>query len=129
MIRRPPRSTRTDTLFPDTTLFRSIDQYGKTALPQADTKTEKLYIYALVRADLQMPPGKLSAQSAHAYTHALLACLDQAPEPAPAHRPPGIGASTEIATPAITASGRHFMQISGAARSVKKKYPYKQTSH
>src|SRR3546814_1634055 len=25
MIRRPPRSTRTDTLFPDTTLFRSHD--------------------------------------------------------------------------------------------------------
>src|SRR3546814_3725027 len=25
MIRRPPRSTRTDTLFPDTTLFRSED--------------------------------------------------------------------------------------------------------
>src|SRR3546814_3256238 len=25
MIRRPPRSTRTDTLFPDTTLFRSLD--------------------------------------------------------------------------------------------------------
>src|SRR3546814_21120444 len=24
MIRRPPRSTRTDTLFPDTTLFRSL---------------------------------------------------------------------------------------------------------
>src|SRR3546814_3294781 len=24
MIQRPPRSTRTDTLFPDTTLFRSI---------------------------------------------------------------------------------------------------------
>src|SRR3546814_13647067 len=35
MIRRPPRSTRTDTLFPYTTLFRSpgdqmlIDIYGK----------------------------------------------------------------------------------------------------
>src|SRR3546814_14787954 len=26
MIRRPPRSTRTDTLFPDTTLFRSLRQ-------------------------------------------------------------------------------------------------------
>src|SRR3546814_18317576 len=26
MIRRPPRTTRTDTLFPYTTLFRSIDQ-------------------------------------------------------------------------------------------------------
>src|SRR3546814_4177551 len=28
MIRRPPRSTRTDTLFPDTTLFRSADLVG-----------------------------------------------------------------------------------------------------
>src|SRR3546814_16162572 len=32
MIRRPPRSTRTDTLFPDTTLFRS-----KTLAAQATT--------------------------------------------------------------------------------------------
>src|SRR3546814_11307029 len=31
MIRRPPRSTRTDTLFPYTTLFRSPD-YGQGAL-------------------------------------------------------------------------------------------------
>src|SRR3546814_13629007 len=28
MIRRPPRSTRTDTLFPYTTLFRSISRPG-----------------------------------------------------------------------------------------------------
>src|SRR3546814_9027748 len=28
MIRRPPRSTRTDTLFPSTTLFRSADNLG-----------------------------------------------------------------------------------------------------
>src|SRR3546814_7415591 len=28
MIRRPPRSTRTDTLFPDTTLFRSAGGAG-----------------------------------------------------------------------------------------------------
>src|SRR3546814_15244861 len=27
MIRRPPRSTRTDTLFPYTTLFRSVPRY------------------------------------------------------------------------------------------------------
>src|SRR3546814_13712447 len=27
MIRRPPRSTRTDTLFPYTTLFRSVGRY------------------------------------------------------------------------------------------------------
>src|SRR3546814_1861177 len=29
MIRRPPRSTRTDTLFPYTTLFRSVDVIGR----------------------------------------------------------------------------------------------------
>src|SRR3546814_15312443 len=29
MIRRPPRSTRTDTLFPYTTLFRSIDALAR----------------------------------------------------------------------------------------------------
>src|SRR3546814_1826248 len=29
MIRRPPRSTRTDTLFPYTTLFRSTRDYGR----------------------------------------------------------------------------------------------------
>src|SRR3546814_14162343 len=33
MIRRPPRSTRTDTLFPYTTLFRSyVNRYVKTRL-------------------------------------------------------------------------------------------------
>src|SRR3546814_1692572 len=34
MIRRPPRSTRTDTLFPYTTLFRSIlaDRHGRRAV-------------------------------------------------------------------------------------------------
>src|SRR3546814_3833267 len=31
MIRRPPRSTRTDTLFPYTTLFRSIRAVGQDA--------------------------------------------------------------------------------------------------
>src|SRR3546814_13465186 len=29
MIRRPPRSTRTDTLFPYTTLFRSLETFAK----------------------------------------------------------------------------------------------------
>src|SRR3546814_944004 len=32
MIRRPPRSTRTDTLFPSTTLFRSLDSIKTTRL-------------------------------------------------------------------------------------------------
>src|SRR3546814_13873364 len=37
MIRRPPRSTRTDTLFPYTTLFRSLlRKYLRRRVPAAD---------------------------------------------------------------------------------------------
>src|SRR3546814_9216675 len=36
MIRRPPRSTRTDTLFPYTTLFRSVELEGQTSGDQID---------------------------------------------------------------------------------------------
>src|SRR3546814_12169289 len=39
MIRRPPRSTRTDPLFPYTTLFRSIDALIDTLLPQPFERT------------------------------------------------------------------------------------------
>src|SRR3546814_1643517 len=35
MIRRPPRSTRTDTLFPYTTLFRSFGHLGGRALVES----------------------------------------------------------------------------------------------
>src|SRR3546814_19968575 len=35
MIRRPPRSTRTDTLFPYTTLFRSLRDSADSASPTA----------------------------------------------------------------------------------------------
>src|SRR3546814_19141985 len=39
MIRRPPRSTRTDTLFPYTTLFRSAKTFGiKTGTPVWEAK-------------------------------------------------------------------------------------------
>src|SRR3546814_3335892 len=38
MIRRPPRSTRTDTLFPYTTLFRSALQRAARGLRRADVR-------------------------------------------------------------------------------------------
>src|SRR3546814_7088022 len=41
MIRRPPRSTRTDTLFPYTTLFRSL--LGEPALAQEKLKVAGIY--------------------------------------------------------------------------------------
>src|SRR3546814_18698118 len=40
MIRRPPRSTRTDTLFPYTTLFRSrVDQQGRGSAGRSSAMT------------------------------------------------------------------------------------------
>src|SRR3546814_15662224 len=39
MIRRPPRSTRTDTLFPYTTLFRSEQDRGCVSARQSTRKT------------------------------------------------------------------------------------------
>src|SRR3546814_9824102 len=41
MIRRPPRSTRTDTLFPYTTLFRSVEKsplLGGSSMERAETR-------------------------------------------------------------------------------------------
>src|SRR3546814_17155199 len=40
MIRRPPRSTRTDTLFPYTTLFRSLIGIGDAGNPDLDAVPE-----------------------------------------------------------------------------------------
>src|SRR3546814_11211908 len=48
MIRRPPRSTRTDTLFPYTTLFRSWHEID------------------LVDGVWKIPAGKMKARRAHA---------------------------------------------------------------
>src|SRR3546814_4403392 len=42
MIRRPPRSTRTDTLFPYTTLFRSADGDGTAEVVGAGRRADEL---------------------------------------------------------------------------------------
>src|SRR3546814_1092878 len=52
MIRRPPRSTRTDTLFPYTTLFRSGPRRSWSPRPQ-NTPGERSYRSS--RADWQRP--------------------------------------------------------------------------
>src|SRR3546814_15736351 len=42
MIRRPPRSTRTDTLFPYTTLFRSDQPWHSKSKPRSKPKIHRL---------------------------------------------------------------------------------------
>src|SRR3546814_6849927 len=49
MIRRPPRSTRTDTLFPYTTLFRSAVQRGSMLAQPGPRRAGIVPQYPLVR--------------------------------------------------------------------------------
>src|SRR3546814_2061759 len=63
MIRRPPRSTRTDTLFPYTTLFRShsrLTEPGmlltKKTAAAPDTAAESLFVQSLRRGMSQALP-------------------------------------------------------------------------
>src|SRR3546814_12649693 len=56
MIRRPPRSTRTDTLFPYTTLFRSAVARGG-AQPKAERRSEWIVEVRLGKpCDAGLPP-------------------------------------------------------------------------
>src|SRR3546814_13264038 len=57
MIRRPPRSTRTDTLFPYTTLFRSGDSIvsewlAKSAVAQAASPDDLAWVIAFAQGSL-----------------------------------------------------------------------------
>src|SRR3546814_10734521 len=61
MIRRPPRSTRTDTLFPYTTLFRSCDRHVV-----CQWIIGQPYDEAEARSDEEQPAQTLSAEVADA---------------------------------------------------------------
>src|SRR3546814_4890823 len=60
MIRRPPRSTRTDTLFPYTTLFRSPGRKTEREWLWGDTAT---YFYARKNAYLEFQPNPISTSA------------------------------------------------------------------
>src|SRR3546814_8854185 len=73
MIRRPPRSTRTDTLFPYTTLFRSIGEAGLAPIvfalipalfPERQRNTANFIFYggSLLGAGLGMALGGVMLQ-------------------------------------------------------------------
>src|SRR3546814_12921664 len=62
MIRRPPRSTRTDTLFPYTTLFRSITEYG--AFVELEAGIEGLvHVSEMCWTKKNVHPGKIVSTS------------------------------------------------------------------
>src|SRR3546814_4178107 len=57
MIRRPPRSTRTDTLFPYTTLFRSKQRKGRRALADLGSALTHYSDPILQKPDASLIPG------------------------------------------------------------------------
>src|SRR3546814_7951280 len=63
MIRRPPRSTRTDTLFPYTTLFRSaVDDQGRVGTDKDFITTPKDQAEINDRQQIAEERGALTAQ-------------------------------------------------------------------
>src|SRR3546814_9960464 len=57
MIRRPPRSTRTDTLFPYTTLFRSRTP-AISARPELETRPRRMIAEPAATIALAAPPDR-----------------------------------------------------------------------
>src|SRR3546814_3367789 len=66
MIRRPPRSTRTDTLFPYTTLFRSDDRERLRALRRLLSGDDRMAIvYAPTRSVTESVARALARSEEH----------------------------------------------------------------
>src|SRR3546814_4198155 len=70
MLRRPPRSTRTDTLFPYTTLFRSVDR-DRPRLPGAGPSRTATRQPPVCRCAPQASPGPVAAGRSEEHTSEL----------------------------------------------------------
>src|SRR3546814_1480476 len=110
MIRRPPRPTRTDTLFPYTTLFRS---QGLSRLCQEDGLAAERgahHLAALQRGAAEVPPGGARPRRRAA-----------AGERAPAHRGLLRPAADLVRSEEHTSELQSLMRISYAVFCLKKK--------
>src|SRR3546814_2720480 len=113
MIRRPPRSTRTDTLFPYTTLFRSIHRGGPQLRAQDLVRLAGCVVAdacnAVVRASRRPLRGLLSMRTS-------LSAMKNPPHPEePARRQPGRRSEEH------TSELQSLMRISYAVFCLKKK--------
>src|SRR3546814_5305295 len=77
MIRRPPRSTRTDTLFPYTTLFRSPRQQAILEPLNGLTKGDAIKSLALhLDLDHRIDPGLFGSVGGQGYGNAVVGFID-----------------------------------------------------
>src|SRR3546814_12184605 len=73
LIRRPPRSTRTDALFPDTTLFRSAQRHHRLEHARQAQAAELALpetVVGLAGQGLEMGKLRCGAQVRHGVWHA-----------------------------------------------------------
>src|SRR3546814_17851251 len=79
MIRRPPRTTRTDTLFPDTTLFRAATACAAAAglhsRPEYRRSRVRSLAHAVRRADANAGRSVASGDSLKAHRYCVHAAL------------------------------------------------------
>src|SRR3546814_20051882 len=95
MIRRPPRSTRTDTLFPYTTLFRSpkvVEGHGRSRVTYKGQETPRVPLHHAshgppppVGEERPLPPPKPTSPSGNRFNRATPPC--RAPCPCPPRSP------------------------------------------
>lgn len=81
------------------------------AMPIGDE--DHLYQYAIIRGDLDMPSGKLSAQAGHAYTDSLFNAMISDPERALAYRDRTRGGSK------VTVKAKNVAQLLKAYNAAK----------
>src|SRR3546814_662505 len=79
MLRRPPRSTRTDTLFPYTTLFRSLGLSGSRPTPTQSPASLALSMMQLVAGLFSLTKGMRVLSDASAATPGLIS-KERAPQ-------------------------------------------------
>src|SRR3546814_17124351 len=81
MIRRPPRSTRTDTLFPYTTLFRSAQNAAAGAMTPANQALDQAKQQAGAAADAALAKAQGAVDQAQAdIQNGVTGALDRAGE-------------------------------------------------
>src|SRR3546814_11638926 len=108
MIRRPPRSKRTDTLFPYTTLFRSSRARSACAPNAPNATPRKPYSAPIVSHGFMQPPRRGSESRA-------LAVLRSAHRPSPAP-----GSRNQIGRASCRERVCPYVLISGGAVTLKK---------
>src|SRR3546814_11850374 len=104
MIRRPPRSTRTDTLFPYTTLFRSQGLARKTAW---GLETRRRTMNSLIQFVLAAASWAMASLTWHSNMPKII--VMRGPSHAPCEWLPGIG--LELLSPSLLTTAPNYVPV------------------